>query len=83
MYPSRIWTEMKDRYFIMDTELMNYRKIKVGRDIRRPLVPCHDQSTPSTMVLSSFEIMSGSCQVILSTNKDRDVKTPLSFSSSA
>lgn len=29
MYPSRIWTEMKDRHLIMDTELMNYRIIKV------------------------------------------------------
>lgn len=43
MYPSRIWRGMKD--FIMDTELMSYRIIKVGRDIRRPLVPHHDQST--------------------------------------
>lgn len=43
MYPSRIWRGMKD--FIMDTELMSYRIIKVGRDIRRPLVPRHDQST--------------------------------------
>lgn len=43
MYPSRIWIGMKD--FIMDTELMSYRIIKVGRDIRRPLVPRHDQST--------------------------------------
>lgn len=83
MYPSRTWIEMKERHFIMDTELMNYRKIKVGRDIRRPLVLSHDQSTSSTVVLSSFEIISGSYQVILSTNKDRDLKTPLSLSSSA
>lgn len=83
IYPSKIWIEMKGRCFIMDTELMNYRIIQVGRDIRRPLVPCHDQSTSSTVVFSSFEIMSGSYQVILSTNKDRDLKTPLSLSPSA
>lgn len=75
MHLSRIWREMKDRHLIMDTELMNYR-LKVGRDIRRPLVPFHDQNIPSTVVLSSFEIMLGPYQVILSTNKDRNLKTP-------
>lgn len=83
MYPSRTWIEIKDSCIIMDKELRNYIIIKVGRDLRRPLVPCHDQSTSSTVVLSSFEIMSGSYQVILSINKDRDLKTPLSLSSSA
>lgn len=28
--------------------IMSYRIIKVGRDIRKALVPCHDQSTSSS-----------------------------------
>lgn len=83
MYPSRTWTEMKDSHIIRDTELMNCRIITAGRDLRRPLVQCHDQSTSSIVVSSISEIMPGSCQVILSTNKDRDLKPPLSLSSSA
>lgn len=83
MHPSRTQLEMKDSHLIMDIGFMNYRIIKVGGDIRRPLVQCHDQSKSSIEILSSFEIMSGPFPVILSTSKDGDLKPLLGLSSSA
>jgi len=83
MHPFRTWLEMTDSRLIIDIGFMNYRIIKVGRDLRRPLAQHHDQRKSSVEIISSFEIMTGPYPVILSTSKDRDLKTPLGFSPSA